>query len=44
MVFNVLAIKYDEPQKEAYNRMTLDGMRWSSSKVGSIRASMMEDE
>ena len=44
VVFNVLAMKYDEPQKEAYNRMTLDGMRWSSSKVGSIRASMMEDE
>ncbi len=44
IVFNVLSMKYDEPQSEAYNRMTLDGMKWSSSKVGSIKASMMEDE
>ena len=33
-----------QPQKEAYNRMTLDGMKWSKSKVDDIRASMMEDE
>lgn len=44
VVFNVLALKYNEPQNEAYNRMTLDGMRWSSSKVDAIRASMTEDE
>lgn len=44
VVFNVMAIKYGEPQREAYNRMTLDGMRWSSSKVGAINASMTEDE
>lgn len=44
IVFNVLAMKYNEPQKEEYNRMTLDGMRWSSSKVGSVKASMTEDE
>ncbi|MCI8894173.1 MAG: SGNH/GDSL hydrolase family protein [Lachnospiraceae bacterium] len=44
VVFNVLSMKYDEPQKEAYNRMTLDGMRWSGSKVASIRASMLEEE
>lgn len=44
VVFNVLSLQYNEPQKEAYNRMTLDGMRWSSSKVESISASMMEDE
>ena len=44
VVFNVLAMKYDEPQKEAYNRMTLDGMKWSASKVKSIKASMTEDE
>ncbi len=31
-VFNVLALKYDEPQSEAYNRMTIDGMKFSSSK------------
>lgn len=44
VVFNVLAMKYNEPQKEAYNRMTLDGMKWSMSKVKDIKASMMEDE
>ena len=43
VVFNVLSMKYT-PQKEAYNRMTLDGMKWSKSKVDDIRASMMEDE
>ncbi len=44
VVFNVLSMKYDEPQKEAYNRMSIDGMEWSSAKVGSILASMTEEE
>lgn len=44
VIFNVLSMKYNEPQKEAYNRMTLEGMRWSMSKVNSIKASMTEDE
>ncbi len=51
MVFNVLSMKYDTPkatgaqsQREAYNRMTLDGMRWSSSKWNAIKASMTEEE
>ncbi|MCR4694543.1 MAG: SGNH/GDSL hydrolase family protein [Pseudobutyrivibrio sp.] len=44
IVFNVLSMKYDEPQNEAYNRMTLDGMKWSMSKVNSIKASMTEEE
>jgi hypothetical protein len=44
IVFNVLSMKYDEPQNEAYNRMTIDGMKWSSSKVDSIKASMTEEE
>ena len=44
VVFNVLAMQYNEPQKEAYNRMTLDGMRWSLSKIKSIQASMLEEE
>lgn len=51
IVFNVLSMMYDTPQstgsqsqREAYNRMTLDGMRWSSSKWKSIRASMTEEE
>ena len=51
MVFNVLSMKYDTPkstgsqsQREAYNRMTLDGMRWSKSKWDAIQASMTEEE
>ena len=44
VVFNVLSIKYGKPQNEAYNRITLDGMKWSSSKVDAIYASMTEDE
>lgn len=44
VVFNVLALKYGEPQSEAYNRMTLDGMRWSGSKIKAIAASMTEEE
>ena len=44
VVFNVLSMKYDEPQKEAYNRMALDAMPLSLSKLKAIRASMMEDE
>lgn len=44
VVFNVLSMKYDEPQKEAYNRMALDDMPLSLTKLKAIKASMMEDE
>lgn len=44
VVFNVLAMKFNTPQRESYNRMTLDGMKWSGSKVNSILASMTEEE
>lgn len=44
VVFNVLSLKYDKPQKETYNRMTLDGMRWSKSKIDDVKASMTEEE
>lgn len=44
VVFNVLALKYGEPQKEAYNRLGLDGMEWSPVKAEAIRASMTEEE
>lgn len=44
VVWNVLAMQYDKPQKEAYNRMTLDGMKWSISKWNSIQASMLPEE
>ena len=33
VVFNVLALKYNEPQSEAYNRLTLDGMKLSKLKL-----------
>ncbi|MBQ8140147.1 MAG: SGNH/GDSL hydrolase family protein [Clostridia bacterium] len=44
VVFNVFSLKYGEPQSEPYNRMTLDGMRWSSSKIDAINASMTDEE
>ena len=44
VVFNVLSLKYNEPQSESYNRMNIDSMRWSSSKYNAIKASMTEDE
>lgn len=44
VVYNVQAMKYDEPQSEAYNRMALDGMHLNASKLGAIRASMTEEE
>lgn len=44
VVFNVLSLKYGEPQKEEYNRMTLDGMEFSTVKLEAIRASMMQEE
>ncbi len=43
-VFNVLSMKYDVPQNEAYNRMSIDGMEWSMAKVENIKASMTEEE
>ncbi len=51
VIFNVLSMKYDTPERtgsaekrEAYNRMTLDTMAWSVSKWNAIQASMTEDE
>ena len=44
VVFNVLALKYGEPQSEGFNRMTLDGMKWSTQKIAAINASMTEEE
>lgn len=44
VVYNVLALKYGEPQSEAYNRLNLDGMKWSLAKLRAIRASMTEGE
>lgn len=44
VIFNVLSMQYDEPQKEAYNRMSIEGMNWSPSKVQNIFASMTGKE
>lgn len=44
VVYNVQSMKYSEPQSEAYNRMTLDGMKPSGIKVDAIKASMTDDE
>lgn len=44
VVFNVNALRYGEPVSEAYNRLTLDKMKWSKEKVEMIQASMTEEE
>lgn len=44
VVCNVNAMRYGEPVSEAYNRLTIDKMKWSDEKIGIIRASMMEEE
>lgn len=44
VVFNVLSMKYNEPQREEYNRMSIDGMKWSMAKVNNMKASMTEEE
>lgn len=44
VVFNVQSMQFDTSQSEAYNRMTLEGMRWSPSKIKAIMASMKPEE
>lgn len=44
VVFNVNAMRYDEPVKEEFHRLTIDKMKWSPEKVGIIQASMTEEE
>lgn len=44
VVFNVQSLQFNESQNEAYNRMTLEGMEWSSSKTDAILASMKPEE
>ena len=43
-VFSVLALKYGEPQSEAYNRLAFDGMKLSAAKIRGINASVTEGE
>ncbi len=44
VVFNALSLVYNEPQNEAYNRITIDGMKLSRYKLGIISASMTDKE
>ena len=44
VVFNIQSLQFSESQREAYNRMSLEGMRWSASKVKAIFASMKDNE
>lgn len=44
VIFNVQSLQFNESQSEAYNRMTLEGMKWSPSKIKAIQASMKEEE
>ena len=41
VVFSVLALKDDRPQKEEYNRLIFDSMKLSPVKLAALRASMM---
>ena len=42
--YSVPAMKNNEPRSEAYNRLTLDGMRLSTTKLRAIDAAMTENE
>jgi len=47
VVFNVNSIRYDknsEKRSEAYNRLTIDEMKWSKEKIEIIKESMVEGE
>ena len=44
VVVTVHGLQFDKPRKEAYNRMTMDGMKWTQDKVDAINASMMKGE
>lgn len=44
VIFNVAALKYEETVGSAYNRMTLDGMKWSWYKVMAVKESLKKEE
>lgn len=47
VVFNVNSMRYDRNSSavsEAYNRLMIDNMKWSKTKIDLIEASMTEDE
>lgn len=44
VIWNVGAMKESEQEKETYNRMTMEGMRWSASKWNAICATKLPEE
>ena len=44
VIYNVQALTHSKPEREEYNRMTLDGMKWSKTKWDAVKASMCKDE
>ena len=44
IVLNVNSMRYDQPVSEAYNRLTIDNMKWSKEKIDIIKESMTDDE
>ena len=44
VVLSVHNMQHDVPRNEAYNRMTIDGMRWSKDKIDAINSSMTKGE
>ena len=44
VVLNVLSMQYSEPVSEGYNRLNLDTLRMSKTKLDAVNASVMESE
>lgn len=44
VLFNVAAMQLGVQDKETYNRMTMEGMRWSPSKWNAIEATKLPEE
>lgn len=44
VIYNVQALTHSGPQREEYNRMALDGMKWSKTKYDAIQASVCKGE
>ena len=44
VLFHVAAMKMEGQDREAYNRMTMEGMKWSSSKWNAICETKMDGE
>ena len=44
VIYDVLPLIYSEKAREEYNRLTIDGMKWSSHKKDIIRLSMNDGE